>query len=267
MYLLELKIEYTIIIGIAVMLLLFGSFLFAFFSSQKRKLQYHKELHALQEERQETLRQQNLRLEQKVKERTSELSLQKEELQKSLSELRATQLQLIQREKMASLGELTAGIAHEIQNPLNFVTNFSDISVDMLDEAKEAFNSGDQQQAMQTLDETRSNLKKIAHHGRRADAIVKSMLEHSRKSGVEKEFTDINALTDEYLKLAYLGYRAKGDAFDVKLTTHYDPHAGEMNVFPQEIGRVLINLFNNAVLTQSQNLNLYYPEVLNYEKP
>ncbi|WP_121355875.1 sensor histidine kinase [Flavisolibacter nicotianae] len=256
MFLLKVDIENQVIIGISAMLLLFVSLLIAFISGQRRKLQYHQKLHALQAEQQELLRRQNSQLEQKVTERTMELSHQKEELQKSLSELKATQLQLIQREKMASLGELTAGIAHEIQNPLNFVNNFSDLSVDMLNEVKEEIKAGHPTTAMDLLDEATVNLKKISHHGKRADAIVKSMLEHSRKAEGEKEEVNINALTDEYLKLAYHGYRVKDNTFHTTLETHYDSAAGKINVLPQEIGRVLVNLFNNAFYAVHQKKKL-----------
>jgi signal transduction histidine kinase len=170
----------------------------------------------------------------------------KNALQKSLEELRAAQAQLIQSEKMASLGELTAGIAHEIQNPLNFVNNFSDLSRELLEELKEELEAGNMVDVRSIADTVRQNLEKILHHGQRADAIVKGMLQHSRSAAGVKEETDINALCEEYLRLAYHGYRAKDSAFNAKLETDFDPAMGKVNVIPQDIGRVLLNLYNNA---------------------
>jgi len=167
-------------------------------------------------------------------------------LTKSLSELKAAQAQLIQSEKMASLGELTAGIAHEIQNPLNFVNNFSEVSAELLDEMKEELAIGNKQQAIELAGDIKQNLEKILHHGKRADGIVKGMLQHSRTSGGVKEPTDINALADEYLRLAYHGFRAKDKSFNVKLETDFDPNIGLINVVPQDIGRVILNLITNA---------------------
>jgi signal transduction histidine kinase len=170
----------------------------------------------------------------------------KDALQKSLEELKAAQAQLIQSEKMASLGELTAGIAHEIQNPLNFVNNFSDLSRELLEEMKEELDMGNSEEAKSIAENVRQNLEKILHHGQRADAIVKGMLQHSRSAAGQKEEADINTLAEEYLRLAYHGYRAKDNAFNVKLETNFDPAIGKVNVIPQDIGRVLLNLYNNA---------------------
>jgi two-component system, NtrC family, sensor kinase len=167
-------------------------------------------------------------------------------LQKSLEELKATQQQLIQSEKMASLGELTAGIAHEIQNPLNFVNNFSEVSNELLDEMKGELAIGNRQSAIEIADDVKENLGKILHHGKRADAIVKGMLQHSRTSSGQKELTDINALCDEYLRLAYHGLRAKDKSFNAKFETHLDKSIDKINIIPQDIGRVLVNLINNA---------------------
>jgi len=169
-----------------------------------------------------------------------------EDLQKSLSDLKATQSQLIQSEKMASLGELTAGIAHEIQNPLNFVNNFSEVSNELVDEMKDEFKKGDLEEGFAIADDIKQNLEKINHHGKRADAIVKGMLQHSRTSSAEKEPTDLNRLADEYLRLAYHGLRAKDKSFNANLETDFDENIGKINIIPQDIGRVILNLITNA---------------------
>jgi C4-dicarboxylate-specific signal transduction histidine kinase len=195
-------------------------------------------------------------LEVKVAERTAELTRQKEELQHALEELKATQSQLIQSEKMASLGELTAGIAHEIQNPLNFVNNFSDVNTELIEELKAERLKPEAERDGQIEDEILSDIKaneeKINHHGKRADAIVKGMLQHSRKSTGQKEPTDINALCDEYLRLSYHGLRAKDKSFNATLKTDFDESVHNINVIPQDIGRVLLNLFNNAFYAVSE---------------
>ncbi|HVW95999.1 MAG TPA: ATP-binding protein [Mucilaginibacter sp.] len=191
-------------------------------------------------------------LEALVNERTAELVKQKENLQEIVEELKATQDQLIQSEKMASLGELTAGIAHEIQNPLNFVNNFSDVSMELLDEMEEELNNGDKEEAIAIAADIKQNLEKIRHHGRRADGIVKGMLQHSRASSTTKEPTDINKLADEYLRLSYHGLRAKDKSFNAQLDTHFAPDLPVVNVVPQDIGRVLLNLFNNAFYAVQQ---------------
>ena len=174
------------------------------------------------------------------------LQTQKQELENTLGELKITQKQLIQSEKMASLGELTAGIAHEIQNPLNFVNNFSEVSNEMLDEMKEELATGNEQLALKIADDVKQNLEKILHHGKRADAIVKGMLQHSRSSTGAKEPTDINALADEYLRLSYHGLRAKDKEFNATMNTDFDHSIGKIDITPQDIGRVLLNLYNNA---------------------
>ncbi|MGQ3088305.1 sensor histidine kinase, partial [Flavobacterium sp.] len=194
--------------------------------------------------------QQKMELEQLVEERTAELT-------HSLAELKQTQNQLIQSEKMASLGELTAGIAHEIQNPLNFVNNFSEVSIELLDELKEELAKGDTEEAIAIAGDVSQNLEKINHHGRRADSIVKGMLQHSRASSGQKEPTDINALADEYLRLAYHGLRAKDKSFNAELITHFAQDLPKVNTIPQDLGRVLLNLFTNAFYaTQQKSLQL-----------
>lgn len=185
-------------------------------------------------------------LEDMVAERTKELQSQTEELQHALDELRTTQAQLIQAEKMASLGELTAGIAHEIQNPLNFVNNFSEVSNELIDEMNAELQKGDIEEAKAIAADVKQNLEKIAHHGKRADSIVKGMLQHSRKSTGQKEPVDINALADEYMRLSYHGLRAKDKSFNATMHTSFDDTIGKINVIPQDIGRVLLNLFNNS---------------------
>jgi len=171
---------------------------------------------------------------------------QKEKIENTLSELRATQSQLIQSEKMASLGELTAGIAHEIQNPLNFVNNFSGINTELLEDLQDAVRRDDRGEIKQLADQLKDNEDKIQAHGKRADGIVKSMLQHSRVSSAQKEITDINALADEYLRLSYHGLRAKDKSFNAALDMDFDPSVGGVNMVPQDIGRVLLNLYNNA---------------------
>jgi signal transduction histidine kinase len=188
----------------------------------------------------------------KERERAREKELaQAREIEKAYTELKATQEQLIQSEKMASLGELTAGIAHEIQNPLNFVNNFAEVSSEMIEEVNQELvsflnNESKGLLAKEILTDIRQNLEKITHHGKRADAIVKGMLQHSRKNTGQKEPTDINALADEYLRLSYHGLRAKDKTFNASFETHFEPNLPKVEVVPQDIGRVLLNLINNA---------------------
>ena len=158
---------------------------------------------------------------------------QKNKLKKTVVDLRQTQVQLIQAEKMASLGELTAGIAHEIQNPLNFVNNFSEVNVELIDEMKEELKKGNTAEAILIAEDIKDNQEKINQHGKRADAIVKGMLQHSRTSSNAKEPTDINALADEYLRLAYHGLRAKDNSFNASIKTDFDESIGNIIHFSQ----------------------------------
>ncbi len=186
-------------------------------------------------------------------------------LEKTLKELKSTQTQLVQSEKMASLGELTAGIAHEIQNPLNFVNNFSEVNIELLTEMKIEIDNGNMDEVKLIANDVIENQGKINHHGKRADAIVKGMLQHSRRSNGVKEPTNINALADEYLRLAYHGLRAKDKSFNATLKTDYDESIDNINIIPQDMGRVILNLITNAfyaVNTKKKNqLNGYDPAV------
>jgi two-component system NtrC family sensor kinase len=190
---------------------------------------------------------------------------QKEKIESTLLELKSTQAQLIQSEKMASLGELTAGIAHEIQNPLNFVNNFSEVNNELADELVQEAATGNLEAVKAIAKDIKDNQQKINHHGKRADAIVKGMLQHSRTGSGTKEPTDINRLADEYLRLAYQGFRAKYKSFNVTLTTEFDPGIGEVTIVPQDIGRAIVNLVNNALYAVSekakQNIAGYEPTV------
>ena len=183
----------------------------------------------------------------------------KQNIEKAYEQLKSTQAQLIQSEKMASLGELTAGIAHEIQNPLNFVNNFSEVSNELIDEMREELAIGNMQLAKEIADDIKQNLEKINHHGKRAADIVKGMLQHSRTSSGVKEPTDINALADEYLRLAYHGLRAKDKSFNADFKSKFDPNLPKINIIPQDIGRVLLNLINNAFYAVSERAKLLTP--------
>jgi signal transduction histidine kinase len=187
-------------------------------------------------------------------------------LQNAYTKLQNTQSQLIHAEKMASLGELTAGIAHEIQNPLNFVNNFSELNKELVQEAKEELAKGDIEETKAILNDLEGNSEKISHHGKRADAIVKGMLQHSRMSSGQKEPTDINFLADEYLRLAYHGIKAKDKSFNADFKLEADKNLPKINVVPQDIGRVLLNLINNAFFAVSEKANKnpddYKPQVI-----
>jgi signal transduction histidine kinase len=205
---------------------------------------------AAEEAKRKEIEGENEQLEVLVKERTSEILNQKNELLKTLEQLKATQDQLVQSEKLASLGELTAGIAHEIQNPLNFVNNFSEVSeeivIELLEEREKAIAERDAGLEDELLTDLKDNLAKINHHGKRASGIVKSMLEHSRASDGQKESVDINLLADEYLRLSYHGLRAKDRTFNAKMETLFDPKMPEIKVITQDFGRVFLNIINNA---------------------
>jgi two-component system, NtrC family, sensor kinase len=187
------------------------------------------------------------------------LQHEKEKVETTLQELKSTQAQLIQSEKMASLGELTAGIAHEIQNPLNFVNNFSQINAELLDEAEVAIKGGKPTEAIELISNLRTNEVKITEHGQRADAIVKSMMLHSRSGPGQKERTNINALVQEYARLSYQGQRSKDKILDITLNLDLDEKLEEVEIVPQDIGRVLLNLFNNAFYTVAEKKKLNIP--------
>ncbi len=188
-------------------------------------------------------------------------------IEKAYGDLKATQSQLIQSEKMASLGELTAGIAHEIQNPLNFVNNFSEVNKEMIAEMKDEIDKGNYSEVKIIADDIEANEEKINHHGKRADAIVKGMLQHSRSSSGTKEPTDINALADEYLRLAYHGLRAKDKSFNATLQTDFDESIGSINIIPQDIGRVILNLITNAfyAVDEKQKAERLMPNAESYQ--
>jgi signal transduction histidine kinase len=196
-------------------------------------------LYAFVQYRQRWLKRENQLLEERVNQRTAQLK-------KTIEELETTQSQLIQSEKMASLGELTAGIAHEIQNPMNFINNFSEVSHELMDEMIEEIEKGDMEEAKEISNDIKQNLEKISHHGHRASSIVRGMLEHSRNSSGQKEAIDINVLADEYLRLAYHGLRAKDKSFNAKFGTDFDDSIGKIEIIPQDMGRVMLNLINNA---------------------
>jgi signal transduction histidine kinase len=195
-----------------------------------------------------------------------EIKAAKKKAEDAFTELKATQTQLIQSEKMASLGELTAGIAHEIQNPLNFVNNFSEVNNELIIELVAEVNKGNYDEAKEIANDIKENEEKITHHGKRADAIVKGMLQHSRTSTGQKEPVDINKLVDEYLRLAYHGLRAKDKSFNTEIKTDFDETIGKINVVPQDIGRVLLNLFNNAFYAVNEKLTAHRsPLTANYK--
>ena len=233
--------------------------------TEKSKTEAQQLLLEKTQENEQLLLSQNETLEREVAERTNAIVQKSSELQQSLDTLKATQNQLIQKEKMASLGELTAGIAHEIQNPLNFVNNFAEVSAELAQELEESLQAGDAASVASLSADLRQNMHHIARNGQRASAIVRSMLEHSRSGTDERQPTDLNALAEEYLKLAYHGMRAKDSTFNVQLVTDLDPELGKIELSTQEIGRVLLNLYNNAFYAvrqkQAQQSNGYKPTV------
>ena len=261
MVLLDISIQSRVVIGISAMLLLFVSFLIVFVSNQRKKIQYHRELQAMNEEREQLLKEQNQLLEQRVTERTAELSEQKEAVQNALRDLKASQSQLIQKEKMASLGELTAGVAHEIQNPLNFVINFGEINAELVSEIKERVDKETlpkefTEDINPLINAFSDNLRKILHHSKRADGIVKNMLQHSRRQTGAMELTNLNELAEEYVKLAYHGYRTKHKSFRCSFQTSYDEDMDRIDLVPEDIGHTLVNLFNNAFFSMNEKLKL-----------
>ena len=239
-------------------------------SRQRKELE--KSRRKVEEEQQNTAVITSMRdeLEMQVQQRTAELTRQKEELENTLEELRATQAQLIQSEKMASLGELTAGIAHEIQNPLNFVNNFSEVNKELLGEMREEIAKQNYEEVQLIINDITGNEEKISFHGKRADAIVKGMLQHSRKNTGQKELVDINDLCDEYLRLSYHGLRAKDKSFNADFKSDFDNSIGKMKIVPQDIGRVLLNLLNNAFYAVNEKKktagNDYKPTVIIHTK-
>ncbi|MBD0332361.1 MAG: two-component sensor histidine kinase [Chitinophagaceae bacterium] len=236
---------------------------------KKEKEEAHLETLRSLEENKRLITEQNVNLERKVEERTQELKQANKELLTVIQTLRETQAQLIQREKMASLGELTAGIAHEIQNPLNFVNNFAEVSSELIDEINEAIQNSERGEVSSVASSLKENLGKISYHGRRASDIVKGMLQHSRSSTGQKEPTDINALTEEYLRLSYHGFRAKDKTFNATMETYFDEQIEKLNVIPQDLGRVFLNLFTNAfysVLEKKKKLgDAHLPDGQGYE--
>jgi signal transduction histidine kinase len=180
----------------------------------------------------------------------------KVKIEKAYEELKSTQAQLVQSEKMASLGELTAGIAHEIQNPLNFVNNFSELNTELIAEMKQEIDKGNMQEVKAIANDIAENEQKIIDHGKRAGTIVKGMLQHSRATTGHKEATDINALADEYLRLTYHGLRAKDKSFNATMQTDFDKSIGLINIIPQDMGRVLLNLFTNAFYAVAEKKKL-----------
>ncbi|MBS1523134.1 MAG: GHKL domain-containing protein [Bacteroidetes bacterium] len=221
------KIRFYTLLGVLVVFVLIAAILL-FANSQRKKAN-------------STLKQQN-----------DQIEAQRKDLEKTIADLKNTQRQLIQSEKMASLGELTAGIAHEIQNPLNFVNNFSEVNTELIEEMELELDKGGISEVRSLTSDIKANQQKISQHGKRADFIVKGMLQHSRASTGEKQLTNINVLADEFFKLSFHGLRAKDKSFNAEMVTHFDPDLPKVNVVQQDIGRVLLNLINNAFYAVNQ---------------
>lgn len=230
-------------------LLLFAGAIYGFITYRSRAL---KRENQVLEENINRRTQQLSKANKELSEQQEEIITQRDRLTETVNELKATQTQLIQSEKLASLGELTAGIAHEIQNPLNFVNNFSEVNIELIEEMRQEMDKGDYDEAKAIAGDIKDNQLKIIHHGKRADGIVKNMLQHSRNNSGEKEPTDINTLADEYFRLSYHGLRAKDKSFNSEMATDFDPALPKINVIPQDIGRVMLNLFNNAFYAVQQ---------------
>lgn len=219
---------------------------YASYRKQQKALKAERLLRQVQEEKIRIDQARRAELEMLVQERTTEITAKNEKLEQALHDLSAAQAQLIHSEKMASLGELTAGIAHEIQNPLNFINNFSELNAELADELKEALAQGDVPEALSIIEDIKNNQQKVVLHGKRADSIVKSMLQHSRRSGSARESIDLNDLADECIRLSYHGMRAKEKSFNAKMETHLSEQVGRVEVVPGEISRVLLNICTNA---------------------
>ena len=187
-----------------------------------------------------------------LKRQNDQIETQRKDLEKTVSDLRTTQKQLIQSEKMASLGELTAGIAHEIQNPLNFVNNFSEVNTELIGEMEQEIDEGDLAEVKVLAADIKINQEKISQHGKRADFIVKGMLQHSRSNAGEREPTNLNVLSDEFFKLSFHGLRAKDKSFNAEMVTHFDEKLPKVSVVQQDMGRVMLNLINNAFYAVNQ---------------
>ncbi len=232
---------------------------------QTKALQVERKLRMDQEKQSKLDAIRKAQLEMLVQERTSEITAQNEKLLQALNDLSAAQAQLVHSEKMASLGELTAGIAHEIQNPLNFINNFSELNSELAAELHHALETGDLEDAKALAHDIKANQQKVVHHGKRADSIVKSMLQHSRGSGNARELVSLNALAEECIRLSYHGMRAKEKSFNAKMETNFDEETGMVEMVPGDISRVLLNICTNAfyaVMQRSKkNTEGYQPTV------